>query len=97
MGTAPPIPATLTIFGRVYDVAVLDPHPDVATRAFRLSYIHRKKATRTKAAVTEYVEYDIHESTEGHIECECWDFWARRAGTDEPCKHIEALVKAGLL
>jgi hypothetical protein len=78
-------PATFRIVFQIgaseYGVIPLQPHPDVAAKAYRL----RKRGP-------EPVSYDVRQTDAGTF-CECRGFL--RWGT--PCKHIRALVAAGML
>jgi hypothetical protein len=73
---------TFTIGPDSYAVCPLQPHPDVATLAFRF-----RKQTGDRAC------YDVRLSPAGHIECDCPGFqrWRR------PCKHVRTLAAARML
>lgn len=74
----------LLINGTPYHVRPLQPHPEVASRALRL----------TKADGTAY---DVAATVHG-LECSCPDFTFHRQGRDaKGCKHIAALRVCGLL
>ena len=79
------IPETLTINGKVYVLTKLTPDPRVARVAYRLGY--RKGGG--------WVTYDVHEGSFGW-ECECADFVYRKEGSESPCKHVAAVLEAGL-
>lgn len=66
----------------VYSVEHLDPHPSIGSPAVRL----------TQADGTTY---DLIRTRYGWT-CECRD-WVSRRRNGEPCKHILAVTKAGVL
>lgn len=66
-----------------YDLTFLDPHPCVASRAWRLT---------TAAGDT----YDVWLTRHG-AECTCPDFIWCRQNAPKPCKHCCALQAKGLL
>lgn len=65
----------------VYHVAPLQPHPEVAAKAYRF-----RKLTGAGEV------YDVRQ-TEEFTECDCIGFESHR----KPCKHIRTLQAAGML
>lgn len=66
-----------------YWVVPLDPHPDVATKAWRLWRARDRRAF-----------YDVAIDPKGHTTCTCPDAVYRSNGC---CKHAKALQALGLL
>lgn len=74
---------TLTINGQEYTPRALEPHPQVAQRAWTL-----RKADGTT--------YEVHWGKHGY-HCDCPDFLWARENHGEYCKHVLALMVVGLL
>jgi hypothetical protein len=71
--------------GVLYRVEAIPIDPSIGVTAYRL---HNRANGKT---------YDVHQGDDGSARCDCPDFEFRRADAGEPCKHIRALVEAGLL
>jgi hypothetical protein len=66
-----------------YDVQILDPDPSIGAPAVRLIQ-------------ADGSSYDVIRRPFGWT-CECKDWLTRRVNSGEPCKHIAAVTKAGVL
>lgn len=75
---------TLTINGSTYHVRPIPADPGVAIKSFRL-----KKS--------DGAAYDVTQTVHGP-QCDCPDFVFHRDGIDpDGCKHVKAMVAAGLI